>query len=177
MTTKVLALAVLLPALALGGCSRQAPATAPPPGGKEMVFKPGAPPPGAKLVWPVPQDPAASIRAAGLAQLSREGEIWHLHAHLEVFKDGQQVIVPADIGVGGQPGAQFFSPLHTHTPDGVVHVESNEIKDYTLGQFFAQWGVPLAGATVTVNGEAAADPAAVVFHNLDLVTVEFGRAP
>lgn len=169
MKKKSLGLLLLLPLLALAGCSRNPPATTPP----EMVFRPGAAPPGARLVWPLPADPAASILAAGLQQLNREGEIWHLHAHLEVFKDGQQVLVPANIGVG--PASAFFSPLHTHTPDGVIHVESNTIADYTLGQFFALWGVSLAGARVTVNDELAADPAHVVFHNLDLITVAFGE--
>lgn len=171
MTSKFWMLALLVPALLLSGCSRKTPVTVPP----EEAYRPGATPPGAKLVWPLPADPAASIAAAGLEQLTREGEIWHLHLHLEVFKDGQQVVIPANIGVG--PESAFFSPIHTHTPDGVVHVESHVVKDYTLGQFFAEWGVSLAGARVLVNDEPAPEPEKVVFRNLDLITVTFGEGP
>lgn len=172
MTTRVIWLALLLPALGLAGCSRSAPPAAAPPA---MAFKAGTKPPGAVVLWPAPADPAASLLAAGLEPLAREGTVYHLHAHLEVFKDGKQVVVPANIGVG--PQASFYSPLHTHTPDGILHVESEEVRDYTLGQFFAMWGVSLVGAKALENGEAVAEPARLVIDDFDLITVVFGEEP
>jgi hypothetical protein len=49
------------------------------------------------------------------------------------------VTVPALIGIDARP--VFFSPLHTHDATGVVHVESPVVKTFTLGHFFAVWGV------------------------------------
>lgn len=34
--------------------------------------------------------------------------------------------------------------LHTHTPDGVIHVESPEKRDFTLADFFAVWKQPFS---------------------------------
>jgi hypothetical protein len=80
------------------------------------------------------------LRAIGLPALTAEGEVVHTHQHLELFVDGEPVAVPDDIGVG----QAFISPLHTHAGgDGVLHVESPTATSYTLGQFFAVWGVRL----------------------------------
>ena len=45
-------------------------------------------------------------------------------------------------------------PTHTHDSSGTIHVESNEIRDYTLGEFLDVWGMDFSGKTVkmTVNG-------------------------
>ena len=85
------------------------------------------------------------------------------------------MVVPGNIGVDG--AANMVSPLHTHEPVGVIHVESQDIRNFTLGQFFTLWGVPLDGAKVTVNDKPMPDPAGVVFENLALITVVFGEAP
>ena len=52
-----------------------------------------------------------------------------------------------------------MAPLHTHTNDGIIHVESNVKRDYTLGEFFDIWGIDLKGKTVnaTSNGEPITD--------------------
>ncbi len=33
-----------------------------------------------------------------------------------------------------------MAPLHTHETNGTIHVESNTVKPYTLGQFLNIWG-------------------------------------
>ena len=38
--------------------------------------------------------------------------------------------------------------LHTHTNDGIIHVESPVFKTFTLGQFFDIWGQPLTATNV-----------------------------
>jgi hypothetical protein len=48
--------------------------------------------------------------------------------------------VPVPAGIGIDP-AVGFAPLHTHDASGVIHVESPTVRTYTLGQFFAVWGV------------------------------------
>ena len=75
-----------------------------------------------------------------------EGVTMHIHAHVAVFDHGKPVIVPEDIG---RPlAAQCFYWLHTHTPDGIIHIESPAVRTFTLGQFFDVWGVPLTRANV-----------------------------
>ena len=37
----------------------------------------------------------------------------------------------------------YLTELHTHRTDGVIHNESETARNYTLGQFFAEWGVLL----------------------------------
>jgi hypothetical protein len=34
--------------------------------------------------------------------------------------------------------------LHTHVPDGVIHLESPVRRGFTLGDFFDEWGLPLS---------------------------------
>lgn len=79
------------------------------------------------------------LRALGLPALGREGAALHIHAHLDVFVHGRRVAVPAGIGIG----PDFISPLHTHDASGVVHVESPDVRTFTLGEVFGVWGVRL----------------------------------
>ena len=88
-----------------------------------------------------------------------EQTLFHIHAHLAVFVNGTQRQVPAAIGI---PGAQAqetangpfigagtcFYWLHTHAPDGIIHIESPVQRTYTLGEFFDEWGQPLGPARV-----------------------------
>ena len=90
-----------------------------------------------------------------------------------MYVDGQPRALPGAIGLVGPVAEQTaFGPfygaqqcyywLHTHTGDGVIHVESPSVRVYTLGNFFDEWRQPLsrnqvAGAqgkvTAFVNGK------------------------
>ncbi|MGI9146591.1 MAG: hypothetical protein ACR2IK_08625 [Chloroflexota bacterium] len=85
-----------------------------------------------------------------------ESTIFHIHAHLALFVDGQEQVVPFGVGIG-QPwqvsdsgegpfvtGGACFYWIHTHTQDGVVHIESPIRRSFTLGDFFAIWHQPLS---------------------------------
>lgn len=75
-----------------------------------------------------------------------EGTVLHIHQHLAIYNHGKPVRIPEDVG---RPlFAQCFYWLHTHTPDGIIHVESPTFRSYTLGQFFAVWGQPLSRSNV-----------------------------
>ena len=113
------------------------------------------------------------IRAAGLQAGHAEGTALHIHQHLDVFYNGRPVVVPAGIGLG--PG--FYSEVHTHTTSGEIHVESPVVRTFTLGQFFTEWGVPLKGARVYVDGRKALDPEAVVLRDQEEIAVVFGKPP
>ncbi len=115
------------------------------------------------LLWTAPADVSDRVAAAGL-DLGPMGMAEHYHPVLKVLVNGKPVTVPANIGVDPATGA--MSGLHTHTADGVIHVEAEETSEtFTLGQFFTEWDVTLgtdqigdvharkAGAvSVTVNG-------------------------
>jgi hypothetical protein len=80
---------------------------------------------------------------------------YHVHAHLQVFVDGQPRTLPAGIGIP-QPVSQqtpqglfvgsgrCFYWMHTHTTDGIIHIESPTATIYSLGTFFDIWGQPLS---------------------------------
>jgi hypothetical protein len=83
-----------------------------------------------------------------------EQTLFHIHAHLAIFVDGQARRVPAAIGIPGPqaqetPNGPFIAAgtcfywLHTHAPDGIIHIESPVHRTYTLGEFFDEWGQPL----------------------------------
>ncbi|WP_052442845.1 hypothetical protein [Streptacidiphilus neutrinimicus] len=144
--------------------------------------------PGSSVSWAAPADTDAAVKAAGLTMLDAEGTAEHIHIHLDVWANGQKVTVPALVGIN--EGAQTISPLHTHDTTGVVHIESPVVKDYDLGQFMTEWGVPLntgqvgndkADATHTlkvyVNGkQTGSDPSRLVFHAHDEIAIVYGTA-
>ncbi|MGB6521500.1 MAG: hypothetical protein WBE83_06990 [Candidatus Cybelea sp.] len=91
----------------------------------------------------------------------------HVHTHLAIFNNGKQIQVPALIGFAPNPAGPCLYWIHTHAPDGIIHLEAPDIAPpqggpYTLGMLFDIWGQPLqadevAGfkGTVTayVNGQ------------------------
>jgi hypothetical protein len=115
--------------------------------------------------WPAPGDPMALTRMAGLTPETHEFVLLHVHAHLDVFVNGDPVTVPAGIGIDidnpsvkryeaddGSTGyggidppcaTPCISPLHTHYADGVLHTEAKQDQFNTLGEFFTEWNVRL----------------------------------
>jgi hypothetical protein len=85
--------------------------------------------------------------------------VYHIHAHLAVYVNGHIRAIPAGVGIAGAivQDTQFgpvvgngscFYWLHTHTTDGVLHVESPTQRIYTLGNFFDIWRQPLTANQV-----------------------------
>jgi len=94
------------------------------------------------------------ISCAPIEQLA-----YHIHAHLAVFKDGRLYQLPAGVGIPGSvaeqtnegpvaAGGKCYYWLHTHTTDGVIHIESPTKTIYTLGNFFDEWHQPLSSTAV-----------------------------
>jgi hypothetical protein len=133
-------------------------------------------------------DLAARLRAIGVPPLNPvEGTAVHIHQHLDLFVDGHEVPVPALVGIDPAVG---FAPLHTHDSSGVVHVESPTVRTYTLGDFFAVWGVRFTPGClggyctsgdrrlrVYVNGTPVrGDPTALVLQPHQEIVVAYGTA-
>jgi hypothetical protein len=75
-----------------------------------------------------------------------ESSVFHIHAHVAIFARGKPVAIPADVGRPVVGGCLYW--LHTHTADGLVHVESPVFRTFTLGQLFDVWGQPLSATNV-----------------------------
>jgi hypothetical protein len=65
-----------------------------------------------------------------------EAFTFHIHAHLDMIVDNKFVTIPAGIGI--KPNECLFW-LHTHTSDGIIHIESPATRIFTLGQFIQVW--------------------------------------
>jgi hypothetical protein len=129
------------------------------------------------------------VKAMGLPGFNET--TFHIHAHLEIFVDGKQEPIPANIGI--DEAAQFLSPLHTHptapeNPAGTIHMEADEQYDFTLGQFMNVWGVKFSDSQlgslkpkgdqklqVYVNGQLVNDPVNVVMQEHDVIVVGYGK--
>jgi hypothetical protein len=83
----------------------------------------------------------------------------HVHAHLSLFVTGEQIGIPAGIGITNPVVAngyinfdptKCFYEMHTHDASGIIHLHANAGHNgpLTLGQLFDLWGQPLTRANV-----------------------------
>lgn len=133
------------------------------------------------------------IKCAPVEQLA-----YHIHAHLQVYADGQPRQLPGAIGMlGPVPQQTKYGPfygatecyywLHTHTADGIIHIESPTKTIYTLGDFFDEWGQPLNSNTVAtargpvtayVNGQRwTKSPRAIPLRPHAVIQLDVGKPP
>lgn len=100
--------------------------------------------------------PVDGVRCETSEQLA-----YHVHAHLAVYALDKQKLIPAGIGIApprqsqtqsdGTPyvlGGSCIYWLHSHTQDGVIHIESPTQQAFTLGQYFDIWRQPLGPTQV-----------------------------
>ncbi len=102
--------------------------------------------------------------------------LMHNHVSLNVTIGEKPIIVPANIGITqtgifadpslfadhslDKYGMEGMSPLHTHDYSGVIHVESNTVRNYSLGEFLAIWkGLNTDGKNIlaSVDGKPVSD--------------------
>jgi hypothetical protein len=151
-----------LPLAALSTLGNLQPAPAAGPAGPEGIPVPS----GAALAG---TSTAATGQAVdGISCQTAEQTVFHIHAHLTVFVNGSARQIPAAIGIPGAQATQTaqgpfiesgtcFYWLHTHAPDGIIHIESPVQRTYTLGNFFDEWGQTLSSDQVgPVKGHVVA---------------------
>ena len=75
--------------------------------------------------------------------LDHDGLARHDHATLQIFINGQQEVIPANVGIMtdicNKDGEEMHA-VHTHDSSGRLHIESNEDIDIPIGVFFDIWG-------------------------------------
>jgi hypothetical protein len=170
----------------------------------DVVASPAGPP---KVLWPAPLDPLERTVEAGLEPATQEFHINHVHAHLDLFVDGEAIVVPAGIGINVEdPEVIYFddvgsyggievcdqpciSPLHTHDASGIIHTESQDPEPLTLGQFFVEWSVELSETCVGelctptpiaayIGGELyEGDPRAIELTDQKVIVIVVGTPP
>ena len=135
------------------------------PAGASLGFEGVALEPGGDLA---PPGTTQTGTVDGIQCGSTEQLAYHIHAHLSVFVSGAPKAIPPGVGVPGSSpqatpqgpiaaGGQCIYWLHTHTSDGVIHIESPTHRIYTLGNFFAVWHQPLsANQVATATGKVTA---------------------
>lgn len=126
------------------------------------------------------------LNVDGIECQGMEGAVEHIHTHLQIFNRGRAVQIPAQVGI--PQGGSCLYWVHTHTPDGIIHIESPVTRTFTLGQFFDIWGEPLSrtqaasaraahGKTlrVTVNGKIwTGDPAKIPLRDREEIVIQSG---
>jgi hypothetical protein len=137
-------------------------------------------------------DTAQGHAVDGITCDTSEQLLFHIHAHLSIYVDGQPRLVAAGIGIG--PPLQFqngfvvggscFSWLHTHDESGIIHIESPVQRTFTLGDLFDIWGQPLSATqagpaqgsvTAFVNGQATpGDPRALALDAHAVLQLDVG---
>lgn len=102
--------------------------------------------------------------------------LMHNHVSLNVTIGGKPIIVPSSIGIThtgifadpslfadhslDKYGMEGMSPLHTHDSSGLIHIESNTVRNYFLGEFLDLWkGLNTDGKNVvaSVDGKPVSD--------------------
>jgi hypothetical protein len=146
--------AVLVAAVAAGGIAVAVSGGASPTGGG--IGPEGVPVPAAGDL----ADASTSGKSVdGIQCLGTEQLLFHIHAHLVVFVDGQPRRIPYGVGISAPQvestpqgpyvaGGGCFYWLHTHAADGIIHIESPVSRTFTLGNFFDVWGQPLSANRV-----------------------------
>jgi hypothetical protein len=125
----------------------------------------------------------AVVNGVGCAK----NEDYHIHALLSIYRNGQRLALPDSIGRGS--GCNY--EMHTHDGSGVLHIETDVPKTFTLGQFFSLWGQTLtATAAAGLSGtptyyvvenekitRITTDPAAIVLAAHREIVIVTGTPP
>lgn len=107
---------------------------------------------------------------------------YHIHPELQILINGIAVPIPSGLGI--QPAC--MTSIHTHSADGVIHVESPVAKDFTLGDFFAVWKkdfskdkilnsstTPTTEIVVTVNGQKVDTYENTILRDKDKIVISY----
>jgi hypothetical protein len=96
--------------------------------------------------------------------ITREGgTLYHWHTHLSISQGSEAVAIPS--GIGLEFGCTH--PIHTHDGTGELHIESDSLRLYSIGDFFQIWKRPWGNPILMhVNDtELAPNPGQILWDN------------
>lgn len=111
----------------------------------------------------------------------QEYSTFHIHVHMDIFVNGQRIGIPSQIGI--QNTCLYW--VHTHTSDGIIHIESPKDRDFTTEQFLDIWNatskalpMPNSNPIIFVNGNLASTKLNnTVMNAHDEIVLVYGEVP
>ncbi len=110
----------------------------------------------------------------------------HIHSHVKITIKGEAYPIPAGIGIS-ENGMRV---IHTHEPDGNLHIEAPIPHQFYLGDFFSIWGKRLTNECVFefcsndkdalkfyVNGEESSLGPDIPLQDLNRIEIVYGGTP
>jgi len=73
------------------------------------------------------------------------GQLYHSHPNLTITINGANVPFPFNTF-----DASCQQPIHTHNEPGILHIETDQNRDYTLSDWFLLWGHYLNNANYAI---------------------------
>jgi hypothetical protein len=117
---------------------------------------------------------AARVISANTVRLS-------IRPQLLVLLEGAPFTIPSGIGVSqtlwrdhslDSFGVSGYSPLTTRDISGIIYVESNAVRNFTLYEFLAVWGKTVDNAQVVGNSVPQGDSACIAVNGQTLPTLQ-----
>lgn len=114
--------------------------------------------------------PATGQTVDGMQCTTSEQLVFHIHAYVTFYVNGQLQTVPPGVGIVAPPNSggsalgsngslSCIYPVHVHDNESnIVHIESPIKKTYTLANLFDLWGQPLSATQVMGNKADATHP-------------------
>lgn len=130
------------------------------------------------LAWPKSKEDGGNVSTSVPCINGNVPLVQHVHPRLTIIADGKEEAIPANIGLSGA----CERILHTHDEDagqGVIHLESQDNRQYTLADFFSVWGktIERAGYTVmmTVDGQPSTELGALILKDGQQIALSYQR--
>lgn len=99
----------------------------------------------ASIAGAILYQPPTAMAISGIECNRSEQLNYHIHSGLDVFVNGVQQQVPSNIGILSSPSCLYW--LHTHSANGIIHIEAPETREFMLGQFIDIWEQTLTNST------------------------------
>ena len=106
----------------------------------------------------------------------------HIHPLLTIYIDNEQVAIPENIGVS----LTCMKALHTHDKTGKIHIEYPTKHEFTLGDFFANWGQAFTRGqfldkivddnhiiTITVDGQESTENENLILKDEQIIIIRY----
>ena len=75
---------------------------------------------------------------SGISCDSAEQNGYHIHVHFKIYINGKELTIPTGIGIPTDNTCLYW--MHTHTDDGIIHIEApQKLHNLALDDFMTLW--------------------------------------